>query len=118
MGSASSVQTARHMAVANLINKPTDLSDISTIDEAKEELKTLRSLAHEFRYEIGVKAEGDGGGKKAKRMNVMIDGAADNAGEQKQVSLPPTFAKSKDVQKILLEVAAHNVLFKNCSTEE
>ena len=33
-------------------------------------------------------------------------------------ALPPTFDKSRDVRKILLEVVAHNVLFKNCSAEE
>ncbi len=120
MGSGSSVQTARHLAVTNLINKPTDLSDITTIEEAKEELKTLRSLAHEFRYEIGVKPEGESS-KKAKRMNVMGnrgDNTSDSVNKDTKRVLPPTFDKSRDVRKILLEVAAHHVLFKNCTIEE
>lgn len=133
MGSASSVQTARHLAVANLINKPTDLSDIGSIDEAKSELKNLRSLAYEFRYELSTKNEEDGGDdgdtkeifekslqtQKGKRKNVV--GAKDeNVAYRGSVSaaLPPSHEKTKEVHEMLIDVVAHNILFKSCPREE
>lgn len=134
MGSASSVQTARHLAVANLINKPTDLSDIGTMEEAKSELKNLRSLAYEFRYELSTKNEevdGDDNGdtkemfekslqtQKGKRKNVI--GAKDeNVAYRGSVStaLPPSHDKTKEVHDMLIGVVTHNILFKSCPREE
>jgi CRP-like cAMP-binding protein len=132
MGSASSVQTARHLAVANLINKPTDLSDIGTMDEAKAELMNLRSLAYEFRYELSAKLEGgddamdveEGGDKtggkkdkgKGKRKNVM--GAKGENTDTQATTLPPSHAKTKEVREMLMGVVAHNILFRSCPREE
>lgn len=133
MGSASSVQTARHLAVANLINKPTDLSDIGTIDEAKSELKNLRSLAYEFRYELQAKNNDDDDadgetkdlmekslqGQKVKRKNVI--GAKDENRSYRgseSAALPPSHEKTKDVHDMLIDVVAHNILFKSCPREE
>jgi len=122
MGAGASADSARQLALQNLLNKPADISDITTLDQAKEELKTLRLRAREFQqsmverehYAASVAKEGAGGGGK-QRLAVKDFKAKFKGGDDWK---PVVVAKDDATRQMLTAVISSNILFHSCTPEE
>jgi len=120
MGSGASADSARHLAIQNLLNKPADLSDIISLEQAKEEIKGLRLRAREFQY---VLAEGDhtadgrkdGDEKKKNRFAVKDNQPKFKGGDN---YTPVAFPKDSEVRSMLRQVIKANILFHSLTSEE
>lgn len=122
MGAGASVDSARQLALQNLLNKPADLSDIATLEQAKEELKALRLRAREFQqsmverehYAASVAKEGAGAGGK-QRLAVKDFEAKFKGGDDWK---PVVVAKDDATRQMLTAVISSNILFHSCTPDE
>ena len=122
MGAGASADSARQLALQNLLNKPADLSDIATLEQAKEELKTLRLRAREFQqsmlerehYAASVAKEGAGAGGK-QRLAVKDFKAKFKGGDDWK---PVVVAKDDATRQMLTAVISSNILFHSCTPDE
>lgn len=121
MGAGASADSVRHLAIQNLLNKPTDLSDITTFEEAKEELKSLRIKAKEFTYSVTseedvhseLKTEAELMQKKrfaVKDFKPKFKGGDD--------WIPVVHPKDDEIRKLLMSVISTNILFRSCTQDE
>jgi len=108
------------LAIQNLLNKPADLSDIRTLEEAREEIKSLRLQAREFQYSLVEKDHDSpldtGVADKKKQRNAVKDLKPKFKGGDDYK--PIVIEKDEETRRMLLQVIKANILFHSFTDEE
>jgi len=120
MGASSSVAENCRTTVAGLISdKPADASDITDLEQAKEEIRHLRKAAREFQAHLKeelTKHNAPVGGK-VKRQAVLDKG--NNADiDNNEEYVPKIFPKTSDIRELILGVVTSNILFSSYAADE
>ena len=117
MGSGASADNARATVSTMLSNKPDDASDISDLEQAKNEIRNLRKMAKEF--QTNLREEGKDAAKNKKREAVL-----DRGGDKLQKGIdakdyvPKVIEKGADIKALLEKVVVANILFSSYSSTE
>lgn len=99
------------------MNKPGDLSDITTLEEAKDELKALRRIAKEFQYQAAEGVQVDAGDADKKKRIALRDNNK-QAFKGGDTYTPVVVPKDDNVRALILSVVTTNILFRSCTVEE
>jgi CRP-like cAMP-binding protein len=123
MGAGASADTAKFRETLNqnfLQGKPLDASDITTLEDALDEIRKLRTFASKAlnsTHSNEAIARGAGSmikGKKNGRAAVVAKQNFDSSIPYEKKSFP----KSGDAKKLILAAITPNILFKACSGDE
>jgi CRP-like cAMP-binding protein len=128
-GASTNFDNVKHQVLTHLMNKPSDLSDIGTYEDAQEELKTLRHLAKEFKYMLyDPSAQVNGTStsnpeadamKKKKRIPAILARDKNEARLVASTSYSPKVVdKPADITTFLTDIIHMSVLFQNCLPDE
>jgi len=118
MGSGASVETARGTVNSLLGGKPADASDITSLEQAKEEIKKLRAMAVQVQEKLKDMADSANGDTKKdnkQRAAVMDRGEKITAGAD---YVPRVVDKPKHIKDLIMGVVTTNVLFASYASDE
>ena len=117
MGSGASADNARATVSTMLSNKPDDASDITDLEQAKNEIRNLRKIAKEFQKNVGEEIKEN---VKNKKREAVLDKGGDKMqkGIDAKDYVPKVIEKSSDIRALLEKVVVSNILFSSYSTTE
>lgn len=116
MGAGASAENARMTVHSLLASKPDDASDITDIEQARNEIKILRKLAKEMQKQLVDDIRSPQGAPKTKKREAVYD-----RGEEIKRSadyVPKVISKPKQIKDLLFSVVTTNILFSSYSSDE
>eukprot|EP01035_Chromulina_nebulosa_P019176 gene19176-25021_t len=116
MGSGASTDTNTRNTIRSLVSKPQDASDITDLEQAKNEIKALRKIARELQIQLKDDSRSIVNQQATKKREAVYD-----RGENVKRSadyVPKVISKPKDIKELLFNIVTTNILFSSYSLDE